>query len=408
MNSAPQIINIPSDADASGHLFEEHDLSLFHDILRSGVLNVTRGIAAKQLESSLAEKMGFRHVHCCNSGTAAVHAAIAALDLDPGTEIITTPLTDFGGIAPILWQGCIPVFADIDPDTMSVTCDSIQDTLSDRTGAIVVTHLFGNAVDIKPILAIAHARGLPVIEDCAQALGTRDNGTHVGTRSDLACFSMQQTKHLSTGEGGFVASNNDKLAARVHQFMNKSRDYDDPWPDHHFLSMNLRMTEMQAAVALPQIKQLDAMIDARQSAAAVLDERMAQISGVAPCSVRAGVEHAYWRYAFHVDAQVAGMTNKELGSALKALGISCAPRYQSSAMEWTVMRTRKTFGDSGYPFTLARPEVLDYDLKHWPGLCAGQDSVLVLPWTNRHAPVHAAAIADAIKAVLDLQNASSQ
>ncbi len=390
-------LDVPSDGNASGHMFDENDLSVLQGILQSGVLNVTRGSVAKQLEAQLGEKMGFRHVHCCNSGTAAVHAAIAALDLEPGTEVITTPLTDFGGVAPILWQGCIPVFADIDPHNLIITAEAIRAVLSDRTGAIIVTHLFGNAAGIDYILDLARTRGLPVIEDCAQAIGTLDRGRQVGDLGDLACFSMQQTKQISTGEGGFVASNNPKLAARVHQFMNKSRNYDDPWPDHHFLSMNFRMTELQAAVALPQLARIDEMTDARRAAAAVLDDRLARIPGLTPITCAPQVKHSYWRYAFHVDPGSAGMNNTSLGAALKKVGISNGPRYQSPAMEWTVMRERKTFGNSGYPFTLARPEALDYDPARWPGLAAGQNSVLVLPWTARHTPELSGQIADMIE-----------
>lgn len=281
-----------------------------------------------------------------------------------------------------------------------VTADTIRAAISNRTGAIIVTHLFGNAVEMDEIFALARDHGLSVIEDCAQALGTQDRGVYVGLRGDLACFSMQQTKLLSTGEGGFVASNDDALAARAHQFMNKSRNYDDPWPDHHFLSMNFRMTEMQAAVALPQVDVLDRTLASRRKAAAALNARLHNLPGLTPVAPRADVSHSYWRYAFHVDAQTLGVDNQALGAALRIRGIPNAPRYQSAAMDWTVMRERKTFGTSSYPFTLARPEAIDYQADHWPGLVQGQNSLIVLPWTNRHEPAHAQAIGDAIASEL--------
>jgi dTDP-4-amino-4,6-dideoxygalactose transaminase len=399
-NTKPDAIEIPSDGNATGHVFDHSNLTLLHEVLESGVLNVTRGSIAKALESRLAERIGCTHVHSCNSGSAAVHAAIAALDFEPGTEIVTTPLTDFGGIGPILWQGCIPVFADIDPHTLIVTRETIEAALSDRTGAVIVTHLFGNAAEIDDILALARDRGLPVIEDCAQALETRVDGRHVGVDGNLACFSMQQTKHLSTGEGGFVVSNDAALASRVHQFMNKARNYDDPWPDHHFLAMNFRMTEMQAAIALPQLDQLERSIALRRSSAELLTERLSLLKGITPIRPSDSVEHAYWRYACHVDPDEIPGGNAALGQALKERGLASAPGYQRAAMDWTVMRERKTFGSSGYPFTLARPEAVDYNRERWPGLRVGQKTVLVLPWTNRHTPMQASAIADAIESAI--------
>src|SRR5215510_6563713 len=135
---------LPSDQDASGRTFGEEELALLAQAIRSGNLFSVKGTFVKTLENRFASALGVEHAYACASGTAAVHTAIAAINLEPGDEIVTSPITDMGAIAPILYQGAIPVFADVDPKTCNVTANTIESCLSERTRAIIVTHLFGN------------------------------------------------------------------------------------------------------------------------------------------------------------------------------------------------------------------------------------------------------------------------
>ncbi len=183
-------------------------------MIASGTLTSTKGSKVKELERRFAECLGVRHALACSSGTAAVHAAVAAIDPEPGDEIVTTPITDMGALAPILYQGAIPVFADVDPRTLNVTAATLEERLSDRTRAIVVTHLFGNPCDMDPILALAEKHGVPVIEDCAQAYLARCGDRPVGTLGAVGCFSLQQGKHITTGEGGLVVTDDEALARK--------------------------------------------------------------------------------------------------------------------------------------------------------------------------------------------------
>ena len=160
---------LPSDQDASGRTLGEEEIAAVSAALRSGTLTSTKGTHVAALESRFAAMMGVKHAYACSSGTAAIHCAIAALDPEPGDEIITTPITDMGALTPILYQGAIPVFADVDPLTCNVTAATIEARISERTKAIVVTHLFGNPCEIDEIVALAQRRNIPVIEDCAQA-----------------------------------------------------------------------------------------------------------------------------------------------------------------------------------------------------------------------------------------------
>src|ERR687892_446431 len=175
MNNSPAIvvtdrpISLPSDQNGTGRSFGEEEIGFLADVIRSGTLFSVSGTFVKNLEKSFAEALGVKHAYACASGTAAVHSAIAAINPEPGDEIITSPITDMGALAPILYQGAIPVFADVDPRTCNPTAATIRACVSDRTRAIIVTHLFGNPAEMAAIMAVARERRIPVIEDCAQA-----------------------------------------------------------------------------------------------------------------------------------------------------------------------------------------------------------------------------------------------
>src|SRR5438105_12190019 len=244
---------LPSDQDSSGRDLGAEELELLEQVIRSGTLTSTNGAFTRTLEERFAATLGVKRAYACASGTAAVHVAVAALDPNPGDEIVTTSITDMGALTPILYQGAIPVFADVDVKTCNVTAASIEARLSERTRAIVVTHLFGNPCDMPAIEELAAARGIPLIEDCAQAYLARSRGRLVGTIGAVGCFSLQQGKHITTGEGGLVITDDDALARRMRLYVNKAWPYGEASPDHEFLALNYRMTELQGAVARAQL-----------------------------------------------------------------------------------------------------------------------------------------------------------
>ncbi len=176
---------MPSDQDASGRNLGAEEILLVSEAIRSGTLTSTKGEYVKEFERRFAEMLGVKHAIACSSGTAAVHCAVAAIDPEPGDEIVTTSITDMGALAPMLYQGAIPVFADVDPHTYNVTAEAIERAISPRTRAIVVTHLFGNPADMEAIEKLADAHGIPIIEDCAQAFLARYDGRKVGTFGSL-------------------------------------------------------------------------------------------------------------------------------------------------------------------------------------------------------------------------------
>ena len=389
---------LPNDQEASGRSFGEEELRALEAVMRSGTLTSTKGSFVKQLETSIAATLGSRFAHACSSGTSAVHAAIAAIDPEPGDEVVVSPITDMGALTPILYQSAIPVFADVDPVTGNVTADSISRCLSERTRAIVVTHLFGNPCEMGEILSVATRHGVPVIEDCAQAFLASHNHHFVGTMGAIGCFSMQQGKHMTCGEGGFVTTDNDEYARRMFLFINKAWGYGDSNPDHYFLALNSRLSELQGAVALAQLQKLAPGVEHRIRLADELFSQLEGTPGLKLPQVEGGNRHSYWRYCMHVDSDVIPGGPFSLAERLAKRGIAAAPGYiRKPAFETAVFRDQRTFGESRFPFSLARAEAVDYSPERFPGTYAALSGMLVLPWNERMSCEDVRYIAEAIK-----------
>lgn len=388
---------LPSDQEASGRTLGEEEIALVSEAIRSGTLTSTKGTFVKTLEKRFAEMLGVKYAYACSSGSGAVHTAIAAIDPEPGDEIITTSITDMGALTPILYQGAIPVFADVDPQTWNVTAETIEKCISDRTKAIIVTHLFGNPCDMTAIMELAESRGIPVIEDCAQAFLATHADKPVGTIGKIGCFSLQQGKHITTGEGGIVTTNDDALARRMFLFINKAFGYGDPNPDHYFIALNGRMCELQGAVAVAQLSKLWGCVEHRRIAAKKMTQKLQGLAGIETPYCDERNTHVFWKYCLRVDSNVVPDGAVGLAKKLKERGIFSAPRYiQKPAFQCMIFEQQRTFGNSRFPFTLARPEAVDYSPEKFPGTFAGLEAVLVLPWNEAYTDEHIDYIANAI------------
>src|SRR3954466_12296001 len=188
VTQAERLMMLPSDQDASGRTFGEDEISYVTEALRSGTLTTTKGKFGKELEKKFAEKLGAKYAYACTSGTAAIHIAVATVNPNPGDEIITTSITDMGALTPLMYRGVVPVFAEVDPKTLNVTAETIKAKLSDRTKAIIVTHLFGNPCEMGPIMELAREKNIPVIEDSAQTFLAKAGESFAGTVGDIGCF----------------------------------------------------------------------------------------------------------------------------------------------------------------------------------------------------------------------------
>lgn len=404
-------MKLPSDQDSTGRTLGHEELELLRQVIDSGTLTSTKGKFVKQLEQEFASLLGGRFAYACSSGTAAIHCAVAAVDPEPGDEIITTSITDMGGLTPIIYQGAIPVFADVDPQTYNVTAQSIEAVISDKTKAIVVTHLFGNPCEMDAIMEVAGRHGIPVIEDCAQAFLSTYHDRNVGTIGDIGCFSLQQGKHITTGEGGIVVTNDEAFARRMFLYINKAWGYGDENPDHYFAALNYRMSELQGAVALAQLQKLEKVVASRIRLAESLTTRLTGIAGISTPPPTCHGTHTFWKYCLNVDADIIEGGSPGLGSVLRELGVACAPRYiQKPAFECQVIQDQVTFGSSRWPFTLARPEAVNYSREKYSGTYAALEQVLVLPfnecYTDEHIEFLAVSVRNAVETLTSKEHQS--
>jgi dTDP-4-amino-4,6-dideoxygalactose transaminase len=251
--------------------------------------------------------------------------------------------------------------------------------------AIVVTHLFGNPCKMDEILALAARRGLPVIEDCAQAFLATYASQYVGTFGTIGCFSLQQGKHITTGEGGLVVTNDDALARRIYLFINKAWGYGDPAPDHYFLALNYRMSELCGSVAVAQLDKLPPAVERRRRLAATITQMLEPVTDIVPPYVYPEATHSYWKYAVRTSDSLAPSAVLEIARMLKERGILAVPRYiQKPAFMCEVFQKRRTFGSSQYPFSIARAEAIDYRSERFPGTMSALERVLVVPWNDRY------------------------
>lgn len=390
--AAPGAVLLPSDGDWTGREMGDHEILMAARAIRSGTLNSTKGTFVARFEKEFAKRYGVKHAIACASGSAAFHCALAALKLKGGDEVITTPITDMGALTPILYEGCVPIFADVDPWTLNVTAETIAARIGERTKAIVVTHLFGLPVDMAPVRALARSKGIPVIEDVAQAFYAEDRIGRVGTLSEIASFSLQQGKHMTTGEGGIVLTNDDTLARNVFLFVNKAWGYGDPKPDHYFPALNYRLTELQGAVALAQLDKVEWVVQRRRDVAAAITAGLQGVPGLTLPQVPAGVKHSWWKYALMVDPAVVPGGAVELGKKMKERGVFCVPRYiQKPAFECQLFHDWNASPVSALPLRGAdgriRPQPV-FQRKDYPGTTQALDRVIVLPINELYTQEH--------------------
>lgn len=344
-------------------LMGQAEIDALTEVVRSGQLGRHGGTKVRELESAFAERYGMKHAIAVSSGSAADHTAIAMIDPEPGDEIITTPCTDFGGVLGILFQNAIPVFADLDPQTLCLDPASVEASITSRTRAILVTHLFGGLADMNALLDIGDRHGVPVIEDCAQAQLAELDGRLAGTMGAIGCFSFNNSKHLNCGEGGMVVTNDDTLARRARLFADKAWPRDEVERYSLFLGQNYRMNELEGAVALVGLHRLDQNVAARRKAVEWIYERTAGVPGISIPGAVPGAQSSYWIVHFFVDE---GIDPDAVATALQAEGLPFSARYVSPLYTWPVLRDAHTYGKSRFPFD---SPYTDRPFDYAPGLC---------------------------------------
>ncbi len=329
--------------------FGDEEIGLLTQAVRSQNLFGPTGTMVGRFEDRFADLYGAKHAVGSSSGTAAMHIAVGTIDPNPGDEIITAPITDAGSIVPIVYQNAIPIFADVDA-TYNMDPLDVEKRITSRTKAIMVVHLFGNPCDMDAMTDIARRHGLSLIEDCSQAHLTDYKGRLLGTFGDIAAFSLQQSKHMTTGDGGMTLTNDDDLAARMKLFQDKGWTRKPGWGarSYAFLSPNYRMTELQGAVGLAQTDKVRGVVAKRGELGDYLSSLLGCVGGVSPAPVTPGGRHSYWAYPL----RVSDWPVRRFAEALEAEGVSSSPGYigEPIFLCMDALAGKKTFGASQHPF----------------------------------------------------------
>ncbi len=350
----------------------EEEIAAANRVLRSGVLSAFIGAPGpgfyggpevQALERESAESFGVKHVVSVNSWTSGLVAAMGAIGLEPGDEVIVTPWTMVATATAILQWNAIPVFADIDPQSFNIDPKAVEAAISPRTRAIAAVDIFGQSADIPALRAIADRHNLKLVTDTAQAPGALLNGVPAGTAADIGGYSLNYHKHIHCGEGGLLVTNDDRLAERLRLIRNHGEaviESDQPEDLANILGHNFRLGEIEAAISREQLHKLPALVESRQKAAARLTKALSCLPGMHPPQVSPTATHVYYVYGMTLDLKQLSRDRAWIVNALKAEGVTgLLEGYQNIHLN-PLFRQRIAYGTSGFP---------------WKGLSSGCSAV---------------------------------
>ncbi|MBT9512447.1 MAG: DegT/DnrJ/EryC1/StrS family aminotransferase [Acidovorax sp.] len=357
----------------------DEELASVTEVMRSGVLSAyigARGEAfmggprVRAFEKQAAEQFGVKHAIAVNSWTSGLIAAIGAIGLEPGDEVITTPWTMVATATAILHFNGIPVFADVDPETFNIDPACVENLIGPRTRAIVAVDIFGQSADMAALREISTRHGIKLLSDTAQAPGaTTQDGKSTGTLADIGGFSLNYHKHIHCGEGGILVTNDDRYARRLQLIRNHAEaviDTNDPEELSNMLGYNFRMGEIEAAIASEQLKKLGANIAGRQRAVKQFNAGLASLKGLKTPKVAPGNTHVYYIYGMTCDFASLGVTRTRVIEALRAEGVpGLISGYQNIHLI-PMFRNRIAYGTQGFPWT---SPYASRDITYAPGLC---------------------------------------
>lgn len=335
--------------------FEADEIEAATRVLQSGKVNYWTGQEGRLFEKEFAEYVGTRYAVALHNGTVALELALYALGIGEGDEVITTPRTFIASASAAIMRGAKPVFADVDPDSGNITAETIEKVITSRTKAIIVVHLAGWPADMDPIMELANKHGLKVIEDCAQAHGTKYKGRSVGSIGHVGAWSFCQDKILTTGgEGGMLTTNDPEVWSKAWSFKDHGKSYDAVYNRQHppgfrwlheDFGTNWRMLEVQAAIGRVILKKLDGWVDKRREYANYLNEQFGQIPALRTTPHPKDVHHAYYKYYVYVRPEQLkpGWDRDRIMIAVSEMGIpcfsgSCSEIYLEKAFEKAGLR----------------------------------------------------------------------
>ncbi|HEY4514270.1 MAG TPA: DegT/DnrJ/EryC1/StrS family aminotransferase [Candidatus Paceibacterota bacterium] len=337
------------------------------------------GPEVQSFEKEWAAKFGVKHAVAMNSATSGLIAALGALGIEPGDEVIVTPYSMCISATAPLFYGAVPVFADLEPEYFCLDPKSVEAVITPRTKAIIVVDLFGQPHDIDAIRAIAERHGLKVIADAAQAPGATYNGKFAGTLSDIGIFSLNFHKHIHTGEGCLAVTNDDSLAERLQLIRNHAEAAVEDKGVVNIVNMvghNFRLTEIQAAIGREQLKKLDVLVEERIRNVAYIIQNCQDMPGFRPARERPGIKHVYYMQAFLYNEQITGIPRGKFFSAIEAElspsqlqeeeGVLMGQGYVKPIYMLPIFQKQTAFGSKGYPF---RSEFYKGAARYEKGIC---------------------------------------
>ncbi len=318
----------------------KEEIDAVTEVLKSGILTEKSGMGPRVLEfeKEFARYVGARHGVAMSSGTAALHTALLVSGVKQGDEVIVPSFTFHSTAEVVLLAGAEPIFADIDPDTYTITAETVEAVMTRNTKAIMPVHLYGLPADLDPIKKLARDRGVALIEDAAQAHGAEYNGAKIGSIGDLTCFSFYAGKNMTTGEGGMVTTNDDDYSEKLRMIRThgEQRPY---WPTA--VGNNYRMTEILAAIGLVQLRKLPSFLERRTKNAQFLGEKIGMLGKVAPPKEPEKRKHAWYLYTLRLRGANAGKRNKVI-EKLRSRNIEAAVYYESPLHMLPLYRERST------------------------------------------------------------------
>ena len=329
-------------------------MQVFDESIASGNAFAYNGKYEQAYEAAFVEYMGGGFADGVNSGTNAVFCALGGLQLDVLSEVIVPPITDPGGVMPVVMLGCVPVFADSDPNSYNTSAEQIEKVITDRTRAILVAHIAGDPCDMDPIMELAKKYNLYVVEDCAQAHGAIYKGKKVGTIGDIAAFSTMCGKHHCTGgQGGVVYSTNEKLHWQARRFADRGKPFNlEPETGNVVAGINCNLNELSAAVGVQQLKKLPKILENRRLVGETIKKGLADCKAVSLGWQVPDTDSAYWFLKFKLDTDALSADKEKFCEALRAevKGLIVMPSYRHIHSEKPWFKNQAVFGKSGFPW----------------------------------------------------------
>lgn len=358
----------------TGHRFGLEEAKELLEALEQNTLFYHFGHKVKQFLQDFNSLYQVKYSVATSSGTAALHVALGAAGVTAGDEVITSPITDQGTVVGILYQNAIPVFADLDSHSYTMTATSIEEKITAKTKAIIVVHLAGNPCDMDPIMELAKKYNIKVVEDCAQSYLTTYKGRLTGTIGDYGCFSTNDFKHISTGDGGMVTVNSgiESDYFTTHAFADKNyrRQEDAVMKDIEYLAPNYRMTELQGAVGIAQLKKLNWICTRRNELGERLKQGIATTKGINPMKITKEGWCSYWFYMLTLNLEQLTCSREEFSEALAEEGIPNQSGYIPKVLyAQPIFQKKQAYLNNHYPFNLG---TYDYSV----GSCPNAENIL--------------------------------